>query len=180
MSGTSAEGSPGGSAFIRAGGGVQMNPRRLAGILVWLTVAVLVGVAGYLAATAAQQDSRLALLRRHGVPVLATVTGCRGISSGVGMGIEYWQCRGSFVLSGHAYEEYIGGNRALLDQGTRVAAVVVPGQPELLSTAAWVRKGRSSTAEYTVAACLGAAGVALAAGRAAAVRRRRSGRPAPG
>lgn len=171
MSATSAEGTP----FIRAGGGVQMNPRRLAGILIWSAVAVLVGVAAYLAATAAQQDSRLSLLRRAGVPVVATVTGCRGISSGVGMGIEYWQCRGSFVLSGQTYEEYIGGSRALLDRGTRVAAVVVPGRPELLSSAAWVRRGRSSAAEYAVAASLGAAGVVLAAARVVVVRRRRAG-----
>lgn len=176
MSATGAGGSP----FIRAGGGVQMNPRRLAGVLIWLTVAALVGVSAYLAATAVQQDSRLATLRRHGVPVVATVTGCRGISSGVGMGIEYWQCRGSFVLSGHTYEEYIGGSRALLDQGTRVDAVAVPGRPQLLSTAAWVRKGRSSTAEYAVAASLGAAGVLLAAGRVAVVRLRGAVPPARG
>lgn len=175
MSVTSGEGAQGTPAFIRAGGGVQMNPRRLAGILIWVTVAALVGVAGYLAATAAQQDSRLALLRRQGVPVVATVTGCRGISSGVGMGIEYWQCRGSFVLSGRPYEEYIGGSRALLDQGTRVAAVVVPGRPDLLSTAASVRKGRSSTAEYAVAASLALAAVLLAAGRVAVLRRGRAG-----
>ena len=179
MSVTSAEGSPDGSAFIRAGGGVQMNPRRLAGILVWLAVAVLVGVAAYLAATAARQDSRLALLRRQGVPVVATVTGCRGISSGVGMGIEYWQCRGSFVISGHTYEEYIGGSRALLEQGTRVAAVVVPGRPELLSSAAWVRRDRSSTAEYAVAGALAAVACMLSAGRVVLVRRRRQGPAAP-
>jgi hypothetical protein len=75
-------------------------------------------------------------VRHHGVPVQVTVTGCQGISSGVGMGIEYWECRGTYSISGHSYNEVIGGSRARLETGQIVPAVAVPGQPRLLSAAA--------------------------------------------
>src|SRR5579864_9003294 len=162
MSVTGADQTPGGPTYIRAGGGVQMNGRRVAGVLVWLCVLALLGLAVYLAALATRQDSRASLLHRHGVPVDVVVTGCRGISSGVGMGIEYWQCRGSFVLGGRGYDDVlINGSRRLLQPGQHVDGLDVPGRPDLLSTAASVSAAHGSGAEYAGAAALGAAGVLI-------------------
>jgi hypothetical protein len=180
MSVTGAERRPDGSTYIRAGGGVPVSGRRLGGVLVWLVVAVLFGVAAYMALLAAGRDSRMALLRHHGVPVDVVVSGCRGISSGVGMGIEYWQCSGSFTLAGRGYEEVIGGSRALLERGQHVGGVVVPGRPGSLATAASVRRAGGSGAEYAAAAGLAVAGLLVAAARVVVVRRRPKGLEPPG
>jgi hypothetical protein len=175
MTVTPAGASPGDAAFIRAGGGVQLNPRRLAGILVWLLVALLAGLAVYFSVTGAQQNSQLNALRQRGVPVQATVTGCRGISSGVGMGIEYWECRGSYTLDGHSFGGVINGSRKLLESGVQVPAIAVPGRPDLLSTVSSVRGAHGAGTQYGAAVGLGVAAVLVAAGWLAfGSRRRRS------
>lgn len=165
--------SPGEATFIRAGGGVQLSPRRAADILVGALIAVLVGLAVYFAVTGAQQNSQLSALRQRGVPVQATVTGCRGISSGVGMGIEYWECRGSYALRGQSFNGVINGSRKLLDRGAEVSAIAVPGRPDLLSSVSSVRGAHGSGTEYAAAISLGAAAVLISGGWLAFKRRRR-------
>ena len=152
---------------------MPVNTRKVVGVLVWLLVATLLGLAVYFALSGSSRDSRLTLLRDRGVAVQATVTGCTAVSSGIGMGIEYWDCRASYALGGHRFSAQLGGNRRLLDAGTAVAAVAVPGHPGLLWTAAGVRSGQSSTASYAAAVALGGAGVLVGAARAFVVRRRR-------
>ena len=169
MSATPAGTSSGDGTYIRGGGtrsgaGAEITPRRLATILIWLLVALLVTFSVYFASSASNQNSRLSALRQRGVPVTATVTGCVGISSGVGMGIEFWQCRGTYSLAGETFNEVINGSRRLFDSGRQVQAIAVPGQPALLSTVSAVRNGRSSSGQYAAAAGLGAGAVALAGG----------------
>jgi hypothetical protein len=104
-----------------------------------IVIAVLLAVLAItiaLTISAARENSRVDAVRHRGVPVEVTVTGCQGISSGIGMGIEYWECRGAYSLAGRSYNEVIGGSRALLATGQIVPAVAVPGQPRLLSAAA--------------------------------------------
>lgn len=173
-----AEGSPESSTYIRAGGGVPVNTRTLAGVLVWLFVAGSLGLALYFAVSAAGQDSRLTLLREKGVAVQATVTGCTAVSSGVGMGIEYWNCRASYAVGGHDFTAPLGGNRKLLDAGTVLPAVAVPGHPDLLWTAAGLQRGHSSAAGYTIAGVLAGAGLAAGGARVCVGRRRRRRRVA--
>ena len=153
---------------------MPVSGRKLAGVLVWLLVATLLGLAVYFAASGSSRNSRLTLLRDRGVAVQATVTGCPAVSSGVGMGIEYWDCRASYALDGRHFSAPLGGNRRLLDAGTTVAAVAVPGHPGLLWTASGVRHGQSSTGPYVAAIALGAAGVLLGVARVFALRRRRT------
>ncbi len=86
--------------------------------------------------SAATENSRVDTVRHRGVAVPVTVTGCQEISSGIGMGIEYWECRGTYSLAGRSYNEVIGGSRARLPTGQIVPAVAVPGQPHLLSAPA--------------------------------------------
>ena len=119
--------------YIRGGGGARTDSRR---VLRVLAVVVLVGMAALgvgLAVGGARNDSRVNALHDRGVPVEVSVTRCLGISSGVGMGIEYWQCRGTYSLGGRTYERVIGDSRTLLQTGEVVAAVAVPGHPDLLS-----------------------------------------------
>jgi hypothetical protein len=105
-------------------------------VIVIAVLLALVAIAIALAISAAHENSRVDTVRHRGVPVQVAVTGCQGISSGVGMGIEYWECRGTYSLAGRSYNEVIGGSRARLATGQLVAAVAVPGQPRLLSVAA--------------------------------------------
>lgn len=105
-------------------------------IIVIAVLLALLGIALALTISAARQNSRVEAVRHRGVPVQVTVTGCQGVSSGVGQGIEYWECRGTYSLGGRSYNEVIGGSRVLLENGRTVPAVAVPGQPGLLSTAA--------------------------------------------
>ena len=158
------------SGFIRAGGGVALNGRRIAVVLSALGLAVLIVITAVVASSAVSANSQIDRLRSQGVPVQMTVTGCLGISSGIGMGIEYWQCRGTYSLDGRTYEEVIGGQRQLLDAGQRISVVAVPGHPSLVSIPQALRRRHS----YTLAGVLAGVTVAwLLAGAALVVRDRR-------
>ena len=180
MSVTPAGASSGGDGtYIRgggtqAGGGAQVAPWLLATILIWLLVVVLAGLAVYFAVAGSSESSRLSTLRQRGVPVTATVTGCVAIGSGIGMGVEYWQCQGSYSLAGQSFTEVINGSRAQLDTGQRVAAIAVPGEPSLLSTVSSARGSGSSGTDDAIAATLGAAALAIGAGWVLLSRRRHS------
>jgi hypothetical protein len=104
-------------------------------VIVIAVLLALVAITIALTISAAHENARVDTVRHRGVPVQVTVTGCQGISSGVGMGIEYWECRGTYSLAGRSYNEVIGGSRARLATGQVVPAVAVPGQPRLLSAA---------------------------------------------
>jgi hypothetical protein len=145
--------------YIRGVRAVEGDAGHVLRVLVGLCLLALIGLAIALTISAASQNSRLDQLRHQGVPVEATVTGCLGISSGIGMGVEYWECRGSYVLDGHHYNEVIGGSRAHLQDGEKVPAIAVPGHPTLLSTATGVAKKSSSWTPYITSMILG--GVSL-------------------
>jgi hypothetical protein len=83
-------------------------------------------------------------LQQHGVPVEVTVTGCVGLASGTGATEAGFNCRGTFTLAGHSYNEVIGGTTDLYPPGTTLQAVAVPGDPALLSTARAVANAHSS------------------------------------
>jgi len=105
-------------------------------VIVIAVLLALVAITIALTISAARENARVDTVRHRGVPVQVAVTGCQGISSGVGMGIEYWECRGTYRLAGNSYNEVIGGSRAHLATGQVVPAVAVPGQPHLLSVPA--------------------------------------------
>jgi hypothetical protein len=165
--------SAGDGTYIRGGGGVAISPRVLAVVLAGICIALLVAFAAYYGFAANRQSSNIAALRNRGVPVEATITGCVAVSSGVGMGIEYWQCRGSYTLEGRTFNEQLNGSRSFVETGRVVAAVAVPGDPGLLSTASSVRGRHNSTGSYIVSGVLGALAVVGAGGLLAL---RKSGR----
>src|SRR3974390_1744607 len=93
-----------GAGYIRGGGGVEISAARAVRVVGYLAVAGLLGLAVGLTVSGVDQNSRTDLLR-GAVPVPATVSGCVGISSGIGMGIEYWSCRVSYEVAGKPFDE---------------------------------------------------------------------------
>ena len=169
---------PGDAAYIRGGGGVEVDARLVVRVVAALGILALVGTAVALTVSAASANSRIDRLRHRGVPVTAVVSGCLAIGSGIGMGIEYWQCRADYTLSGHRYNEVIGGSRTLLDRGQTVQAVAVPGEAASLSTTAFVAKKRSAWTRYMVPIVLGAVAATVTLGLLVWSRRSgREGRP---
>lgn len=163
-------------SYIRGGGPVRVDPRRLATRLAVAAVAVL-GICSIALAVAASSDqSSAATLRRHGVAVAATVTSCTGITSGIGMGAEYYQCVGSYTLDGLTQQAVIHGSRAQLPRGAVVQALVIPGRPSTLSVPGAATS--SSIGRYAPAIVLG--GLAIAGGAGLAVRHARRRGPGAG
>jgi hypothetical protein len=158
---------------------VTIHTRRVLGVVAALCVVVLLAFAVELTISAARGSERTTRLRHQGVPVEVTVTRCLGIGSGVGMGIEYWQCRGSYSLGGQTYNEVIHGSRSVLDTGQQIPAIAVPGQPTLLSTVASVAKPHARWTLYVVPALLAVAAICLILGWVL-LSRRRGSRPQGG
>ncbi len=134
----------------------RVDPDRIVGVVAVAAIVILVVSAIAWTVSAAHQNARLSKLQQHGTPVPATVTGCVGISSGIAMAIEYWECRGSYTLNGARYNEVIRGSRAHLRTGQTVAAIAVPGDPALLSTVAAAGQTHSGWSRYIGPIVLGA------------------------
>jgi hypothetical protein len=62
-----------------------------------------------------------------------TVSGCTAISSGIGQLIQFYDCTGSYTLSGKRYEAPIRGERDSLPAGTVLDALAAPGSPPLVA-----------------------------------------------
>jgi hypothetical protein len=142
----------------------QVDSRWVFRVVAAVVLLVLLASTVALTVSGARQNARLHRLHHDGVPVGVTATGCVGISSGVGMGIEYWECRGTYTLGGHSYNQVIRGSRAHLENGQKLLAVAVPGQPGLLSTVNAAAKKYSPWSAYVTPIILGAVTVALIIG----------------
>ena len=154
----------------------EVDSRRVFWVVAAAILLGLVASTVALTISAAHQNARLYRLHHDGVPVEATATGCVGISSGVGMGIEYWECRGTYTLAGHSYNQMIRGSRGHLENGQKVQAIAVPGEPDLLSTVDAAAKDYSPWSAYVTPIILGAVTVALILGLIVWSRLRRRGR----
>ncbi len=120
--------------YVRGAGGVRVDGRRLTLVILGSVIAVMAVLVVVTAIDAARHNSRISRLQRGGVPVEVTVTSCLGLASGTGITETGFQCRGTFTVGGHTYNQVIGGSSALLPTGSTVHAVVVPGEPTSLST----------------------------------------------
>ena len=123
------------ATYIRARAGAEVDSRQVIRGLTVFCALVLASVVIATTVGAVHQDSNQTRLQRHGVPVNVTVTGCEGVSSGIGQALIYDICRGSYTFDGHRYNAVIGGNRAAHPVGQSLRAVTVPGDPALISTA---------------------------------------------
>ena len=161
-------------SYIRGAPVATIDPKQVGRVLAYVAVLALAGSAIVLAVVSASNDSTASRLRSHGVPVQATVTSCLGISSGIGMGVEFYDCSGRYTLNGRSFVEVIHGSRADLAPGTEVAALAVPGDPVSLAIPGSVHS--SNAGSWVATGVLGAAAVAGAAGLVV-IRRRRPGTP---
>lgn len=155
---------PARSGYLRGVRVAEIDPRRVVQVIVVAVVAGLVAMTVSLAVSASAQDSSQRLLRHEGVSVPVRVTGCLGISSGIGMGIEYWECRGTYTLDGRTYNEVIGGSRPHLADGQVVDAIAVPGRPDLLAAPVVIAGAYSPWTPFVTPIILGALAVVISAG----------------
>jgi hypothetical protein len=139
-------------------------------VLIGLTVLVVV-----LFVAGAQKNSQITRLHQHGVAVMITSSGCRGLLGGSGSNAAGYACRGSFTLDGRRYNENIPGN-TLRPPGTVIRGVSVPGDPALVTTAQILAAEQASWGVYIAPTVLLIVLVGLALLVGAVVRRGR--RPA--
>ncbi len=132
------------------GAPVSVDSRKAVRVLVVLGLVTLGVLAIVFFIGGAHRNAQVTRLKQHGVPVVMTVTDCIGVASGSGSTPASFTCRGNFVLSGHRYNEIIGGTTALFPSGAEIKAVTVPGDPALIATASSVARERSSSSVYIV------------------------------
>ena len=160
---------------VLRGAEVNVDPRRAGAMLIGLFLVVLTVVATVLLVAGIRKNDQAATLHDQGVPVAVTVSGCMGLLGGSGSNGAGYACRGTYTFEGHHYEQAIPGS-SLLRTGTTIQGVVVPGDPELLSTPAMVAGQRASWRVFIAPSILFV--VLLVASAALGIhRRRRGGRP---
>ncbi|HMC40844.1 MAG TPA: DUF3592 domain-containing protein [Acidimicrobiales bacterium] len=147
-------------SYIRGAGAARVDPRRALRVLAVVVVLLLAAITVWQFATTASDRSRAARLRNHGVAVQAAVTSCSGISSGIGMAVQYYVCQGSYQFGGASYTETIRGSRSLLRTGATLEARVVPGDPASLSLPSQAASTGGSWTGPTVLAVVTLAGAA--------------------
>lgn len=134
---------------LRGAGVGDLDPGRLARFAVLLLVVVLVILVVVLYAAGTRKNAQVTKLRDHGVPVVVTVTGCRGELGGSGSNGAGYVCRGSYRLDGRRYVEPIPGD-TLYQPGVTIRAVAVPGDPQLVAPAGTVADEHSSATVYVL------------------------------
>ncbi len=132
------------------GAAVQINRRRAGRIAVGICLVALAALVVALFLAGLHKNSQINQLRNRGVPVSVTVTGCLAQVSGSGSNVAGYMCTGTLTLEGHHYREIIGGTTSFHPTGGTVRAVVVPGDPSLLSTARAVSSERASLNVFIV------------------------------
>jgi hypothetical protein len=120
---------------------------RVLSVVALVTLAVLAVV---FAVGGAHRNGQVTRLTQHGVPVVMSITNCVGVASGSGSTPASFTCRGTFTLSGHRYDEILGGTQAQYPVGSSVKAVSVPGDPALVSTASSVAGEHASFSVFVV------------------------------
>lgn len=131
--GAGGNGGPHGSLMALRGAGVDVDFRRagrVAAVAVLLAMAV---VALVLFVAGAQRNAQITRLHDHGVGVEVTVTRCIGLMGGSGSNLAGYQCRGTFSINGHRYDEALPGATPSL-AGATFRGVADPSDPALLST----------------------------------------------
>jgi hypothetical protein len=152
-----------GSDYIRGAGGVAVDRRRIVMVIGAAVVVALLALAFVLAVEAAQRYQRIDRLRAEGVPVVVTVTDCLGLASGTGITEVGFSCHGTFRLGARHYHAGIDGTAQLYPVGASLDAVTVPGDPQILYTAAAASALHTPWTEFVAPAALFLGAVAVLA-----------------
>jgi hypothetical protein len=134
---------------LRGAGVDDVDPKALARFAVLLLVVVLVVLVVVLYAAGARKNAQVTRLRDHGVPVVVTITQCRGELGGSGSNDAGFVCRGAYRLDGRRFVESIPGN-IRYDPGTTVKAVAVPDDPQLVAPVTTVAGEHPSATVYVL------------------------------
>lgn len=135
------------------GAGVDVDVRRVLPFVAAVCSAALVVAVVALTVAGLQKNDQIDRLHRNGVVVEATVTGCTGLIGGSGSNLVGYDCRASFTLDGHRYDESFAGD-ATPTPGSRFRAVAVPGDPALVATVAAVAAEHPSWRVFILPALL--------------------------
>lgn len=119
------------------GARVDVDNRRAGRVVVVLCVLSLVAAIAVLTAAGIDKNAQISQLRAQGVAVEMTVTRCLGLLGGSGSNEAGYACRGTYSVGGLHYNEAIPGN-VFRAPGSKVRAVTVLSDPELVSTASEV------------------------------------------
>jgi hypothetical protein len=144
---------PTGPLTTLRGAGVDVDVRRVLPFVVGACLVALATAVVTLTVAGLQKNDQINRLHRHGVVVDATVSGCIGLMGGSGSNLVGYDCRASFTLDGHHYDEPFAGN-ATPAPGSRFRAVTVPGDPALLATVTAVAGERASWRVFVLPAVL--------------------------
>jgi hypothetical protein len=130
---TGPHGSPDAPLSTLRGAGVDIDARLVGRALIGLCLVALAVLVVIFTVAGVHKNSQINSLRDHGVPVEITVTKCLGLLGGSGSNAAGYSCTGSFTLDGRIYSENIPGTD-YHDPHSSLRAIVVPGDPALLST----------------------------------------------
>jgi len=115
------------------GAGVDVDVRRAGQVVGGLCLLALAATALLLFVAGVQKNAQITRLHQQGVALEVKVSGCIGLMGGSGSDPAGYQCKATFMLDGRRYDDVIPGN-AFYMPGTSLRAIVVPGDPALLST----------------------------------------------
>lgn len=140
-----------------AGGG---NPRRVARVAVMVVLVAILVTAGALVVVGARKNAQVSELRRDGVRVEVTVTGCLGLLGGSGSNAAGYACRGVYRFDDRRYEEAIPGSE-LRGPGSTLTGIVARDDPALFTTPAVLRAEHPSWRVFLAPAVLALADLLL-------------------
>jgi hypothetical protein len=131
------------------GAGVDVDVRRVGGLLGRLCLAGVAVSAVIFFWSGAEKNSQITRLQHQGIPVEATVTGCLGLLGGSGSNPVGYQCRGNITLDGRNHDEVIPGD-SLYRPGTTLQLITVEGDPALLATPGSLANEHASMSVFIV------------------------------
>ena len=131
--GTGDNDGPDGPLMSLRGAGVDVDFRRAGRVAVAVLLLVMAAAAAVLFVAGAQKNAQITRLHDHGVGVEVTVTRCIGLMGGSGSNLAGYQCRGTFTINGHRYDESLPGSTPTLS-GATFRGVADPSDPALIST----------------------------------------------
>lgn len=171
--GTDDGGRPGDPVTTLRGAGVSVDVRRVTHVVIATCLVALAVTAIALFVAGVQKNDEVNRLHQQGVIVEATVSGCIGLMGGSGSNLAGYDCRASFSLGGHHYDEpFVGDTNPV--RGARFQAVTVPGDPALLATVATVAGEQASWRVFILPTVLLLVLVLAVTGLVVVGRRRRS------
>ncbi len=135
------------------GASVDIDVRRAGRAIGGLCLAALAATAVLLFVAGLQKNAQITRLHQQGVAMDVKVSVCMGLLGGSGTNSAGYRCKATFMLDGRRYEDAIPGY-GLYAPGATLRAIVVPGDPSLLSTPRALAGERSSWRVFLVPATL--------------------------